>query len=87
MAKSSKTSLLKRIKKWNRDLRFLRIKLVLLITLPIAIISIGDAVIKEYTRIKLREAAVSSPETQSTQSPQYSSVSLPSPDGSQPKTG
>ncbi len=70
MSKLLKRSLRKRVKKWNRKFRSLKIKIVLLIILPVAIICIANAVIKEYTKIKLKETAVSVPETPPTQSPQ-----------------
>jgi len=49
----------KALKKYKRKLTVLKVKLFLFITLPIAIITIGHAVIKEYSKIKLRQIAFS----------------------------
>lgn len=40
----------------QRKMRWMKIRLFLLITLPIAIIAIGKAVLKEYIRICVRQA-------------------------------
>lgn len=41
----------------QRKLRWLKIRLFLLFTLPIVILTIGRAVLKEYIRIRVRQAA------------------------------
>lgn len=47
----------KKLKQYKKNLKFLKIKFFLLITLPLAIVTIGQAVIKEYTKIKVRQLA------------------------------
>lgn len=41
----------------QKKVRWLKIRLFLLFTLPIAVITIGKAVLKEYIRIRIRQAA------------------------------
>ncbi len=52
-----KTKLAKTLKRTKRKIRLFKIKLFLLITLPVAVITIGQAVIKEYSKAKIRQAA------------------------------
>lgn len=52
-----KTNLAKTLKRAKRKIRFFKIKLFLLITLPVAVITIGQAVVKEYSKAKIRQAA------------------------------
>lgn len=52
-----KTNLTKTLKRAKRKIRFFKIKLFLLITLPVAVITIGQAVVKEYSKAKIRQAA------------------------------
>lgn len=49
----------KTVKDARRKLKFLKIKIFLFLTLPAAIITIGQAVIKEYSKIKIRQIASS----------------------------
>ena len=55
--KPQKSPLTLRMDRLNREIRTLRIKLFLLITLPVAVVTIGQAVLKEYTKIRVRQAA------------------------------
>lgn len=48
-----------RIHKLKRRARFFQIKLFLFITLPVAIAAIGRAVLKEFIKIRVRQAAES----------------------------
>ena len=52
-----KPNLAKTLKRAKRKIRFFKIKLFLLITLPVAVITIGQAVVKEYSKAKIRQAA------------------------------
>ena len=52
-----KTKLAKTLNRTKRKIRLFKIKLFLLITLPVAVITIGQAVIKEYSKAKIRQAA------------------------------
>lgn len=52
-----KTNLTKALKRTKRKIRLFKIKLFLLITLPVAVITIGQAVVKEYSKAKIRQAA------------------------------
>lgn len=52
-----KTNLAKTLNRAKRKIRFFKIKLFLLITLPVAVITIGQAVVKEYSKAKIRQAA------------------------------
>lgn len=52
-----KTNFAKTLKRTKRKIRLFKIKLFLLITLPVAVITIGQAVIKEYSKAKIRQAA------------------------------
>lgn len=56
-SKKNQTAFAKTLARTKRRLLFLKIRLFLLITLPIGIITIGHAVLKEYTKIKIRKAA------------------------------
>ena len=47
----------KKMKQLRWKARFLKVKLFLLITLPIAIVTIGRAILKEYVRVKVKKAA------------------------------
>lgn len=49
----------KALKNAKRKLKLLKLKFFLLVTLPVAVITIGRAVIKEYSKIKIRQAASS----------------------------
>lgn len=49
------------IKKVKKQIKSLKIKLFLLYTLPVCIVTLAQAVIKEYTKIKVRQAAMSAP--------------------------
>lgn len=55
----SKSSFSKTVRQWERKVKFFKFKLFLFLTLPAAIITIGQAVIKEYTKIKMRQLASS----------------------------
>ena len=52
-----KADLTKALKRAKRKIRFFKIKLFFLITLPVAVITIGQAVIREYSKVKIRQAA------------------------------
>lgn len=43
--------------KAQKKMKWLKIRLFLLFTLPIAVVTIGHAVIREYVRIRVRQAA------------------------------
>lgn len=49
-----------RIRKIKKSARRYKIKFFLLITLPVTIITLGQAVLKEYIRIRVRQAAAGS---------------------------
>ncbi len=58
-----KANFTKTLKRTKRKIRLFKIKLFLLITLPVAVITIGQAVVKEYSKAKIRQAVRSvSPE-------------------------
>ena len=42
--------------KWK--LRLLKLRITLLVTLPIAVVVIGHAVLKEYVKVKVKKAAI-----------------------------
>lgn len=46
-----------RLYKAQKKIKWLKIRLFLLFTLPIAVVTIGHAVIREYVRIRVRQAA------------------------------
>lgn len=74
----SKSDFAKKIKRMKRRILFLKIRAFLLIILPIGIVTVGQAVIKEYSRIKIRKLAGSvKPAPQPAQS---ESQSEPTPD-------
>ncbi len=52
-----KPNLTKTLKRAKRKIRFFKIKIFLLITLPVAVVTIGQAVVKEYSKAKIRQAA------------------------------
>lgn len=51
----SKRSFSRTMKQLERKIKLFKIKIFLLITLPVAVITIGQAVIREYTKIKMRQ--------------------------------
>lgn len=55
----SKRSFSRTMKQLERKIKLFKIKIFLLITLPVAVITIGQAVIREYTKIKMRQLASS----------------------------
>lgn len=52
-----KSPLQKKMKQVKKKIRFVKAQIFLLITLPIAIVTIGRAVLKEYVKVKVRQAA------------------------------
>ena len=49
------------IKKAKKQVKGLKIKLYLLYTLPVCVVTLAQAVIKEYSKIKIRQAATAVP--------------------------
>ena len=49
------------IKKAKKQVKGLKIKLFLLYTLPVCVVTLAQAVIKEYSKIKIRQAATAVP--------------------------
>lgn len=49
------------VNKAKKQIKSLKIKLFLLYTLPVFVVTLAQAVIKEYAKIKVREAASSVP--------------------------
>lgn len=56
--KKKKSPLASQIKKVKRQVKGLKFKFFLLYTLPVFIVTLGKAVWEEYSRIKVRQAAV-----------------------------
>ena len=56
--KKKKSPLAPQIKKVKKQVKGLKLKLFLLYTLPVCIITLGKAVWEEYSRIKVRQAAM-----------------------------
>ena len=59
LKKKKKGPFAPQIKKIKRTIKSLKIKLFLLYTLPVCIVTLAQAVLKEYAKIKTREAAMS----------------------------
>lgn len=55
-----KNPLAEKLYRAQKKMRWLKIRLFLLFTLPIAVVTIGQAVLKEYIRIRVRQAAAHS---------------------------
>ena len=58
--KKKKSPLAKQIKKTKKQVKGLKTKLLLIYTLPVFIVTLGKAVWEEYSRIKVRQAAMGS---------------------------
>lgn len=50
-------ALAKKIKKAKRKVRLFKLRIFLLITLPIAVVTVGRAVLHEYVKVKVKKAA------------------------------
>ena len=59
MKKNKKSPLQKKITAAGKKIRFLKIKLYLLMVLPVCILTLGKAVIKEYIRIRFSDPSLS----------------------------
>jgi len=58
LKKKKKSPLAKQIKKTKKQVKGLKTKLFLIYTLPVFIVTLGKAVWEEYSRIKVRQAAM-----------------------------
>lgn len=61
--KKKKSPLAKKIQKTRKQVKGLKLKLFLLYTLPVFIVTLGKAVWEEYSRIKVRQAAMNADES------------------------
>ena len=52
--------LAEKIYRAQKKMRWLKIRLFLLFTLPITVVTIGNAVFKEYVKVRVRQAAENS---------------------------
>ncbi len=50
-----------RVKKAKKHIKGLKLKLFLVYTLPVFVVALAQAVIKEYSNIKMRQIATSTP--------------------------
>lgn len=54
--------LAEKIYRAQKKMRWLKIRLFLLFTLPVTVVTIGNAVFKEYVKVRVRQAAENSGE-------------------------
>lgn len=59
LKKKKKGPFAPQIKKAKKQVKGLKVKLFLLYTLPVFLVTLAQAVLKEYGRIKIRQAALS----------------------------